>query len=126
MKKLLAVLFLFLFPSIAFGAVGPLVNASPLTITAGGTWQQLFAAASGNRSTIWIQNPCTTTSQGIGTTESIYVSFSTLAPSGVTSGGVFELAACGSLVMTGPYISQQKVWVYGATTSHAFAAAASQ
>jgi hypothetical protein len=122
MKKFLFLLFL-LFPSLSIAAPqGDLVNASTLTITSGGTWQALFAA-NNNRSTLWIQNPCTATSQGIVTAESIFVAFGTLPTVAPTTGGPFEMAACGSLVMSQEYVSRQAVWIYAATTSHAFAAA---
>lgn len=128
MKKWLLVTLAILFPLSALAAVGPLVNGTPLTVTSGGTWQKLFNINQ-NRSTLWIQNPCTATSQGIGATESLFVYF---IPFGSTSclasgtAGAFEISSCGSLVMTGPYVSQQGVCVFGATTSHAFEAAQSQ
>lgn len=124
MKKWLALLLILLLPVGAYAATGALSNASTLTITSGGTWQTLFAV-NNNRSTIWIENPCNATSQGIVTAESLFVYF--IPPNGscLASGtaGAFELGACGSLVMTGPYVSQQAVCVYAATTSHAFEAA---
>ena len=125
MKKLIALLLFLLYPAFVFGAVGNLVNATTLTITTGGVWQKAFPVAT-NRSTLWIENPCSATSQGIGSAEDLYVSFSTAAPSSITSGGVFDLAACGSIVMTPDYVSQQAVWVYATTTSHAFLATQSQ
>ncbi len=115
----LLLLLAILLPSLSFAAEGPLVNATTLTITSGATWQALFAANT-NRSTLWIENPCTATSQGV-TAESIFIAFGTEPVSGTA--GAFELAACGSLVMVSPYVSQQAVWVYAATTSHAFQAA---
>lgn len=121
--KVIALLVLLLLPGVAFAAVGPLVNASTLTVTSGGTWQALFAANK-NRSTLWIENPCLSTSQGIVTAESIFIAFGTKPTSG--TGGTFEIASCGSLVMTGPYVSQQAVWIYATTTAHAFEAAQSQ
>lgn len=123
MKKILLLSLLLLFPIDAFAAVGKLVNAATLTMTAGGTWQALFPTNQ-NRSTIWVENPCSATTQGIGSAESLFISFSSAAPS--STAGAFEITSCGSLVMTGPYVSQQPVWVYAATTSHAFIAAQSQ
>lgn len=126
MKKWIA-LFALLLPIAAFAAVGPLVNAPTLAITAGGTWQSVFPLNQ-NRSTLWIENPCVAGSQGIATAESIFIGFGaqpTTTPT-TSSSGVFEIASCGSLVMTGPYVSQQAVWVYAATTAHAFQAAQSQ
>jgi len=106
----------------AMAAQGPLVNAATLSITTGGTWQAMFPVNT-NRSTIWVENPCNATSQGIATAESLFVAFGNMP---TTTAGAFELTSCGSLVMTGPYVSQQAVWVYGATTSHAFIGAQSQ
>jgi len=111
-------------PFVAFAAVGPLVNASTLTITTGGTWQTMFAKNQ-NRSTLWIENPCSATTQGITTAESLFVAFGS-APSGGGTSGTFELAPCGTLTMTGSYISEQAVYVYAATTNHAFEAAQTQ
>lgn len=110
--------------------VGPMTPAATLTVTAGGTWQLLFAS-NGNRTTLWLENYCSSTTQGIATAESIFIYFlppSTAAPttaSGPTL-GAFELAACGSQVFTGSYMTTQAVYILGATTSHAFAAWQSQ
>lgn len=112
----------FLTAQAAKAAEGPLVNAATLSITTGGAWQALFPLNT-NRSTIWIENPCNATSQGIVTAESLFVAFGNKP---TTTAGAFELTSCGSLVMTGPYVSQQAVWVYGATTSHAYIGAQSQ
>lgn len=124
MKKLLLLLALILCPVSVYAAQGALGNATTLTITAGGTWQTLFAQNL-NRSTLWIENPATATSQGIVTAESLFIYFipvnGTCLASGTT--GAFELVAGGSLVMTGPYVSQQAICIYAATTSHTFEAA---
>lgn len=113
-----------IFPATSYAdGRGALVNANPLTITSGGTWQVLFPI-NNNRSTLWIENPCTATTQGIVTAESIFIAFGANPVSGTA--GSFELQACGSLTMTGTYVSQQPVWIYAATTSHAFAAAQTQ
>lgn len=124
MKKLIIFLLLFLWPIESQAAEGALSNASTLTVTAGGTWQTLFAQNL-NRSTLWIENPATATSQGIVTAESLFIYF--IPPNGtcLASGtvGAFELVAGGSLVMTPPYVSQQSICVYAATTSHTFQAA---
>jgi hypothetical protein len=106
-------------------AVGPITPAAVLSITTGGNWQVLFAANS-NRKTLWIENYCSATTQAV-TAESLFVYFlppSTAAPttaSGPSLGG-FELAACGSQVFTGSYMTQQAVYIFGATSLHQFAA----
>lgn len=126
-KALLA--FFLLFPISVFAAVGNLVNAGTLTITTGGTWQTLFAL-NNNRSTLWIENPCTSTSQGIATAESLFIYFVPTGgscPAPATTAGAFELTSCGSLVQTpNGYVSQQQICVYSATTAHAFQASQTQ
>ena len=109
--------------------VGPMSPATPLSVTTGGTWQLAFAA-NGNRTTLWIENYCSTTTQGV-TAESLFVYFlppSTAAPTTASgpSLGAFELASCGSQVFTGSYMTTQAVYVLGATTGHQFAAWQSQ
>lgn len=106
-------------------AVGPITPASVLSVTLGGTWQVLFPANS-NRKTLWIENYCSTTTQAV-TAESLFVYFlppSTSAPTTASgpSLGAFELAACGSQVFTGSYMTQQAVYILGATSLHQFAA----
>lgn len=87
------------------------------SITAGGAWQQLNATA-GRR--FALQNPCTTASEGIGATESVFIQFSATTPTSTAS--AWEIPSCAifdsgaSLVVsdTGP------IWVYAATTGHLF------
>jgi hypothetical protein len=107
-------------------AVGPISPAATLAVTTGGTWQVLFAA-NDNRKTLWIENYCSATTQGIVTAESVFVYFlppNTAAPTTASgpSLGAFELAACGSQVFTGSYMTRQTVYILGATTAHQFAA----
>ncbi len=116
-------------PAIAV-SVGPINPAATLSITTGGTWQLVFAA-NNNRSTLWIQNYCTATSQNITTAESLFVYFlpqATAAPTTASgpSLGAFELSACGSQVFTDQYITRQAVYVVAATTAHQFTAWQSQ
>ena len=124
MKRIWTAVFVLLglgLPVLAQQSVGPIFPAATLSITTGGTWQVLFAANS-NRSTLWIQNYCTATSQNITTAESLFIYF---LPTGVTapttasgpSLGAFELAACGSQVFANTYITKQAVYVVGATTA---------
>jgi hypothetical protein len=104
--------------------VGPIFPASVLSITTGGTWQLMFDA-NPNRTTLWIENYCTATSQNITTAESLFVYFlppNTTAPTTASgpSLGAFELAACGSQVFADQYMTKQSVYVVGATTAHQF------
>jgi hypothetical protein len=111
-------------------SVGPIFPVATPSITLGGTWQAAFAA-NANRTTLWIQNYCNATSQGIPTAESLFVYF---LPTGVAapttasgpSLGAFELAACGSQVFADQYMTKQAVYVVGATTGHQFTAWQSQ
>lgn len=110
--------------------VGPIGPASTLSITTGGTWQVLFAANS-NRTTLWIENYCTTGSQGTGSLESLFVYF---LPQGGTaptnqsgpSLGAFELSSCGSQVFADSYITRQAIYVVATSTGHQFTAWQSQ
>jgi hypothetical protein len=123
-KIILALLFVLLaFPAQAQTHSGPIVQASTLTITTGGTAQTLFAQTN-NRGALFIENPCTTTSQGIGTLESLFVEFlpiNTTTCPGTTAGAV-ELASCGSMNLQSNYLTPQAICVQAATTGHAFIA----
>jgi hypothetical protein len=126
MRRLWTALFILLgmaLPALAI-SVGPIFPAAVLSITAGGTWQVLFAA-NANRTTLWVENYCSATSQAITTAESLFVYFfppGTTAPTSASgpSLGAFELAACGSQVFTDQYMTKQAVYVVGATTGHQF------
>lgn len=98
----------------------PFVNASTLTITSGGAWQSLFPVTSG-RASIWIENPATATSQGIGTAESLFFYIIPVSGSCLVSGtaGAFELTPGGSFVQT-INTTSQALCVYSGTTGHAF------
>jgi hypothetical protein len=97
--------------------VGSYTNKSG-TISVGGTSQQLMAANVGRKGFL-IQNPCTATSQGIGTAENLTINFSSGA---TTSGGnSIELTPCGSYVEYGP-VTTEAINVNAATSSHAYVA----
>ena len=126
MKRIWTALFILLGMGLPVLAqhVGPIFPATTLAVTTGGTWQVLFAA-NANRTTLWIQNYCTATSQGITTAESLFVYFLPTGVAAPTTGsgpslGAFELAACGSQVFADQYMTKQAVYVVGATTNHAF------
>jgi hypothetical protein len=119
-RILLAALLLLSSPS--YAAVGPLVSASPLAITAGGAWQALFPV-NNNRGVLVVQNPCTSTTQGIGTAESLFIAFGTKP---TTTAGAYELTNCTIFKFDDSYISHQAIWIEAATTAHAFAAQQSQ
>lgn len=114
---------LVLLPAYSFAAPGYLVDCktSPQSVTAGGT-DQIQLGTNGQRTTVWIENYCTATSQNIATAESIWVNFGAAAAVGTG----FELAACGSQVFQGDYPVQQSVHIYAATSAHQFACKANQ
>ena len=91
----------------------------------------IFVCRGQHRTTLWIENYCTATSQNITTPESLFVYFlptGTAAPTTASgpSLGAFELAACGSQVFADQYMTKQAVYVLGATTGHQFTGWASQ
>jgi hypothetical protein len=101
---------------------GSLSAANTLSITTGGSWQLLFSKTN-TRNDLFVENYCTTTSQNIGTAESLFVWFGNGTPSGNPwANGSVELAACGSQTFDASFVVSQSVWVYAATTGHAFAA----
>lgn len=112
-----------LLPSALYAGPGTLVDCktSPQTIATGGT-DQVQLGANGQRTTVWIENYCSATSQGIGAAESIWVNFGAAAAVGTG----FELAACGSQVFQGNYPVQQTVHIFASTTGHQFACKANQ
>ena len=120
--KLWLALFL-LFPCAAFAAPGQLIDCatSPQSITTGGT-DQTQLATNTQHTTVWIENYCSATSQGIATAESLWVNLGATA----AVGKGFELAACGSQVFQLNYPNQQSLHVYAATTGHQFACKANQ
>lgn len=123
MKKIILLLALILCPFEAQAAPGNLADCqtSPQTVTTGGT-DQVQLATDGQRTTVWIENYCSATSQGIVTAESLWVNFGAAAAVGTG----FELSACGSQVFQGSYPVQQAVHVFSTTTGHQFACKANQ
>lgn len=122
MRILYLIAALLLLSSPSYAAVGPLVNASPLAVTTGGSWQALFPV-NNNRSVLVVQNPCTTGSQGIPSVESLFIAFGTKP---TTTAGTIELTNCAIFKFDDEYISHQAIWVEAATTGHVFAAQQSQ
>lgn len=111
---------------------GDLVPATTLAIAAGSTWQQVFAR-NPNRQALQVENYATTTSQNIGTVESLFVFYQqnvsptnppqVAAPTGNPwSIGAIELTAGGTLSLTSGVCTEQPIFVWAATISHAFAA----
>lgn len=96
---------------------GTLTNRSG-TITSGGVSQTL-AASNASRRYLLIQNPCSASSQGIATAESLFINFTSAASA--TSASV-ELAPCGSYTTEAGPVTTELITVLGATTAHAFTA----
>jgi len=100
------------------GSLNPLAGtytSRNLTLTLGGTAENLMASNTSRRK-FYIQNPCTTTGQGIAAVESIYISFTGSA--GVNNGTSIEILACGSYESDAGPISTQAISVNAATTGH--------
>lgn len=90
------------------------------SVTLGGTSQQLMAANT-SRKRVLIQNPCSTTTQGIGATENLFIRFEGLAAS-TSAGNSIELVACGSYDSGAGPITTGQITVNAATTGHKFIA----
>lgn len=122
MKKLLSLLFI-LWAVPASAAPGLLIDCqtSPQSVSTGGL-DQIQLTSNGQRTTVWIENYCNATSQGIGTAESLWVNFGAAAAVGTG----FELTSCGSAVFQGNYPVQQAVHVYSTTSGHQFGCKANQ
>jgi hypothetical protein len=89
------------------------------SITEGGTWQQI-APANPYRDRLFIQNYCTATSEGIGTSESMFIATAPTAPPAGVLG--VELLPCGSYDSDDNIISTDPVWGYADTTGHRYMA----
>jgi hypothetical protein len=93
------------------------------SLAQGGSWQQL-APANLFRGRAFVQNYCTATSEGIPTSESIFVSTGPTLPTGsptATAPGI-ELLPCGSYDSDDNVVSTDPIWVYAATTGHRYMA----
>jgi hypothetical protein len=89
------------------------------SITSGGTSQALIVANS-RRNRVIVENPCTTTSQGIGATESLFINFTSAAST--SNGKSIELAACGSFDSGPGPVSTEAITVNAVTTGHQYMA----
>lgn len=98
--------------------VAPFTDRSS-SITAGGTSQTL-AIVNSNRKRIVIQNPCTSTSQGIITAENLFINFTSAAS--LSGGNSFELQPCGSYDSGPSPVSGELISVNATTTGHQFIA----
>jgi hypothetical protein len=93
------------------------------TVTQGGSWQEA-APANLYRIRLFVQNYCTATSEGVPTSESIFMTTAPTAPSGeptATAPGI-ELMPCGSYDSDDSIISTDPVWIYASTTGHRYMA----
>jgi hypothetical protein len=102
-------------PAFQTGNVNAVTDRSG-SIATGGTSQQA-APQNLSRKRLVVENPCTTTSQGIGTTESLFFTFTSAAQ---TVGASIELAACGVWDSGAGPVSTEPVNVIAATTGHKF------
>jgi hypothetical protein len=89
------------------------------SITLGNTAQTL-AAVNANRNRIMIVNPATAASQGIATSESLFINFTSAAV--VNGVGSIELTPGGSFDNAAGPVSTELISVIAATTGHCFTA----
>ena len=99
-------------------AIAVTATSRGITLTLGGTSQQIMAVNAGRHGFL-IQNPCTATEQGIATAENAYVNFTAAAATN-TNVNTAVLSPCSSFSMgiDGPYIDTEAINVNAATTGH--------
>jgi hypothetical protein len=89
----------------------------------GGAWQQI-APANPLRQRFFLQNPCLAATQGIATTEEMFLAIRTTMPTtsplAVTTGT--ELLPCGDYDTSYAVVSVSPIWIWAATTGHRFQA----
>jgi hypothetical protein len=119
--RLIAALLFLPIPAIAAPGILSDCATSPQSVVSGGT-DQIQLAANNQRTTVWIENYCSATTQGIGSAESIWVNFGAAAAVGTG----FELSACGSQVFQGNYPVTQALHIFASTTGHQFACKANK
>lgn len=91
-------------------------------IEVGGSWTQI-APENLLRYRISVQNYCSAATQGIPTTESLFVAVSpAVPPSPLVTPGPFELVTCGGYDSSSAVVGTGPVWLWAATTGHRFAA----
>jgi hypothetical protein len=91
-------------------------------ITQGGSWQEV-TGSNPNRLRFLVMNFCTSTSEGISTTESIFFDLAATQPQGAPTSsypGAIELAACGSYDSSTAIVGTAPIWIWAATTGHRF------
>lgn len=94
------------------------IDRSTFVVT-GGTSQTL-APANPTRRRIFIENPCSLTTQGIAGAETLFINFGVAASA--TAGTSIEIATCGSYD-SGPGLApQEAINVTALTTNHKFTA----
>jgi hypothetical protein len=89
------------------------------SVTAGGGWQQV-AATNSNRRRFTLQNPCSATTQGVATSENIFVEFSATTPT--STAGAWEITPCGEFDTGADVVGSDAIWAYAAQTGHLFTA----
>lgn len=93
------------------------------SMTVGGSWQQV-SPTNPLRQRFFLQNYCSAATQGIASTESLFLAFSPDMPtySPLTAPGAVELLTCGSYDSSYAIIGTAPVWVWAATAGHRFGA----
>lgn len=92
-------------------------------VTVGGAWQQV-APINSLRQRFFLQNYCSAATQGIATSENLFVAFQPTMPadSPLDAPGPIELLTCGAYDSSYAIIGTSPVWIWGATTGHRFTA----
>jgi hypothetical protein len=92
-------------------------------VTVGGAWQQVFATNS-LRTRMFVQNYSSPATQGIASTESLFVAVSPTMPTGTPMAvpGPVELLPGGSYDSSSAVVGTAPVWLWSATTGHHFVA----
>jgi hypothetical protein len=88
-------------------------------IAQGGTWQ-MMAPVDLVRYGLLVENYCSATTQGLATSESIFLSLGTNSPTSLA--GAIEISTCGSYRSDSGIVSTNNVWIYANTTGHLFVA----
>lgn len=93
------------------------------SITVGGAWQ-MIAAANPARQRLFIQNYCSSATQGISASESVFLSVSPVMPptSPLAAPTGIELVTCGSYDTSTAVVGTAMVWLWAATTGHRYEA----
>jgi hypothetical protein len=89
------------------------------SIQVGGAWQQVSPSNPGRHRFV-LQNPCSSTMQGISAAEDLLLAIGNTQPT--TTNGSWEVAPCGSYDSGTAVVGTGAVWARASTTGHLFTA----